>query len=109
MPEPAFPAEDLYIAYPEPGGSNGASASIYRHDSAGSYVLPPLPHPAYSPGKLVSPHTDSPSCKKLVSSEKQDFNPFMLVAQMSRMDRCLVVLLLQHPASHMLTSIEIIR
>jgi len=63
MPEPTLPTEDPYSPHPEPGGSNGAGASVYRNDSAGSYVLPPLPHPTYQPGQLVNPHTDSPSCK----------------------------------------------
>lgn len=75
MPEPVFQTEELHTAYPDPGGSNGASLSIYRHDSAGSYVLPPIPHQGYTPGQLVNPHTDSPSCKKLVSFEKHDVNP----------------------------------
>ena len=70
MPEPSIPAEAPYTSYPDPGGSNGAGPSIYRNDSSGSYVLPPLPHPAYPPGQLVNPHTDSPSCKNLFSSER---------------------------------------
>ena len=76
MPEPAVPTEDLYTPYSDPGGSNGASTSIYRNDSAGSYVLPPLPHQTYQPGQLVNPHTDSPSCKTLVSSQKAQFDTF---------------------------------
>ena len=65
-----MPTEDSYFPHPDPGGSNGAGTSIYRHDSAGSYVLPPLPHQAYQPGQLVDPHTDSPSCKELISFER---------------------------------------
>ena len=60
-----MPTEDLSPPYSEPGGSNGAGPSIYRNDSASSYVLPPLPTPTYQHGKLINPHTDSPSCKKL--------------------------------------------
>ena len=77
MPEPAMPVEDLYSPYLEPGKSNGAGASVNRNDSAGSYVLPPLPHPSYQPGQLVDPHTDSPSCKKLALSPR--VHPFIFV------------------------------
>lgn len=63
MPEPSIPTENMYSSYPDSRGSSGPSLSIYRNDSSGSYVLPPLPHKAYPPGKLVNPHTDSPSCK----------------------------------------------
>ena len=67
MPEPSVPAEDFYLPYPDPSGSNGAGASVYRNDSAGSHVLPSLHYPT---GQPANPHTDSPSCKKLVSSKK---------------------------------------
>ena len=76
MPEPSIHTEDLNTPYSDPGGSNGAGASVYRNDSAGSYVLPPLPHQTYQPGQLVNPHTDSPSCERLVSSEKAQFDHF---------------------------------
>jgi hypothetical protein len=67
MPEPSIPTEELYSSYPNSGGGlNGTSASIYRNDSSGSYVLPPLPNQPYPPGQIVNPHTDSQSCKALV-------------------------------------------
>lgn len=65
MPEPSIPTEDVYSPYPDSTGPSGAGPSVYRHHSAGSYVLPPLPHQAYLPGQLVNPHTDSPSCRSL--------------------------------------------
>jgi len=74
MPEPSLPTEDLYSPYLEPGGSNGAGAPVYRTDSTSSYVLPPLHHQTYQPGQLMNPHTNSPSCKKLVSSETTLFD-----------------------------------
>ena len=74
MPEPSMPTEDLYSPYSEPGGSNGAGAPVYRTDSASSYVLPPLHHQTYQPGQLMNPHTDSPSCERLVPSETASFD-----------------------------------
>ena len=71
--------EDLYTPYSDPGGSNGAGASISRNDSASSYVLPPLPHQGYQPGKLINPHTDSPSCKKLASLEMAGLDLYAVV------------------------------
>ena len=60
MPEPSLPTDDMYSSYPGSGGSNGAGPSVYRNDSASSYVLPPPPHKTFP---LANPHTDSPSCK----------------------------------------------
>jgi hypothetical protein len=73
MPEPTVLTDDVYTPHPESGGPNGTGPSMNRNDSSGSYgsyVLPPLPHQAYPPGRLVNPHTDSPSCKELFSSQK---------------------------------------
>ena len=78
MPEPSMPTEDLYSPYSDAGGSNGAGAPVYRTDSASSYVLPPLPHQTYQPGQRMNPHTESPSCKKLVSSETASFDRLMI-------------------------------
>lgn len=83
MPEPSMPTDDLYSPYSEPGGSNGAG-SIYRNDSAGSYVLPLFPHQTHQPGQLMNPHTDSQSCKKSVSSKKTLFNFCTVVIQTSK-------------------------
>jgi len=75
-PEPTIPTEDLYTPYSDPGGSNSAGVSTYRNDSAGPYVFPPLPHQTYQPDQPVNPHTYSSSCKRLVSLEKAQFDPF---------------------------------
>ena len=74
MPEPALLTEGSHTPHSEPGGSNGIS--ICGNDSAGSYVLPPLPHQAYPLGQLINPHVDSPSCKQSVSSEKALYDLF---------------------------------
>jgi hypothetical protein len=73
MPEPVLPTEDPYPPYPGSSKSNGVGLPIYRNDSSTSYVLPPLPHQAYPPGKLANPHTDSPSCESVSFSEKASF------------------------------------
>ena len=76
MSEPTIPTENLYTPYSDPGGSDSAGVSTYRNDSPGPYGPPPLPHQTYQPGQLVNPHTDSSSCKRLVSLGKALFDPF---------------------------------
>lgn len=84
MPEPSIPTEDVYSTYLGSGGSNGAGASMYRNESSSSYVLPPLPHKAYPPGKLVDPHTDSPSCKTFIFLRRERDLSVFLHSQMSK-------------------------